>query len=131
MTVEYRVAAPVSNEDLNSLFRDSWPGPHQPRDFAPVLAQSPGYVCAYQDDRLVGFANVAWDGGCHAFLLDTTVRPDVRRRGIGRELVRRAERLAREAGCEWLHVDFEPELEEFYRACGFKITRAGLIRLED
>ena len=37
---------------------------------------------------------------------------------------------AREAGCEWLHVDFEDHLADFYfRACGFRPTRAGLIRL--
>jgi hypothetical protein len=34
------------------------------------------------------------------------------------------------AGCEWLHVDFEPELRRFYLdACGFRPTDAGLIRL--
>jgi hypothetical protein len=32
---------------------------------------------------------------------------------------------------EWLHVDFEPHLDEFYHKCGFKETRAGLIRLND
>jgi hypothetical protein len=29
----------------------------------------------------------------------------------------------------WLHVDFEPHLEGFYRGCGFTPTPAGLIRL--
>ena len=73
---------------------------------------------------------VAWDGRQHAFLLEPTVHPDRRRRGIGRELVRRAEAAAREAGCEWLHVDYEPALAPFYEACGFKPTPAGLIRLD-
>lgn len=37
---------------------------------------------------------------------------------------------ARVAGCEWLHVDFEPRLRRFYLdACGFRPTEAGLIRL--
>jgi len=40
-----------------------------------------------------------------------------------------AVRVARERGAEWLHVDFEPHLEGFYRACGFRPTEAGLIRL--
>jgi hypothetical protein len=37
---------------------------------------------------------------------------------------------ARTAGCEWLHVDFEPHLTEFYMdRCGFRPTSAGLLRL--
>jgi hypothetical protein len=37
---------------------------------------------------------------------------------------------AREAGCEWLHVDFEDHLRQFYfGACGFRPTDAGLIAL--
>jgi GNAT superfamily N-acetyltransferase len=78
---------------------------------------------------LIGFVNVAWDGGAHAFLLDTTVHPDFRRRGIATELVRRVAEAARARGAEWLHVDFEPHLETFYRGCGFAPTAAGLLRL--
>jgi lincosamide nucleotidyltransferase len=32
-------------------------------------------------------------------------------------------------GVEWLHVDYEPHLADFYRACGFRPTKAGLIHL--
>jgi hypothetical protein len=40
---------------------------------------------------------------------------------------RRAARQAKAAGCEWLHVDFEPHLDTFYfDACGFRPTDAGL-----
>jgi ribosomal protein S18 acetylase RimI-like enzyme len=73
--------------------------------------------------------NVAWDGGSHAFLLDTSVLPDFRRQGVATILVRRATELARERGADWLHVDCEPHLEAFYRGCGFRETAAGLIRL--
>ncbi|MGO8147885.1 GNAT family N-acetyltransferase, partial [Rhizobium leguminosarum] len=44
-------------------------------------------------------------------------------------LVREAMRFAQERGAEWLHVDFEPHLTCFYRACGFRPTKAGLIKL--
>ena len=67
----------------------------------------------------------------HAFLLDTTVHPAWQRRGIGRELVRQATQAARERGMEWLHVDYEPHLDAFYRGCGFTPTLAGLIRLDE
>lgn len=73
--------------------------------------------------------NLAWDGGVHAFLLDTTVHPRLRRRGVGTRLVREAVEAARGAGVEWIHVDYEPQLRGFYAACGFAPTEAGLLRL--
>jgi GNAT superfamily N-acetyltransferase len=90
-----------------------------------------GWVAARDDELLVGFVNVAWDGGDHAFLLDTKTRGSHQRRGIGTELVRRAARESARAGCTWLHVDFEPHLAPFYDGCGFRPTDAGLIRLDD
>jgi len=96
-----------------------------------IRPHSLGWVVARDgDSAMIGFVNVAWDGGDHAFLLDTTVRPDHRRGGIGTELVRIAARHAADAGCEWLEVDFEEHLAAFYLgACGFEPTRAGLIHL--
>jgi GNAT superfamily N-acetyltransferase len=72
---------------------------------------------------------VAWDGGVHAFLLDPTVHPDFRRQGIGLDLVHAAAGVVADSGIEWLHVDYEPPLEPFYRAAGFRPTPAGLLRL--
>ena len=96
-----------------------------------VQPRSLGWVTARaRDGLLVGFVNVAWDGGDHAFLLDPKTRGLFQRRGIGTRLVRRAAEQARTAGCEWLHVDFEIHLRAFYyEACGFTPTNAGLIDL--
>ena len=87
-------------------------------------------MCANVDEVLVGFVNVVWDGGVHAFILDTIVAPQAQRHGVGTEMVSIAVREARRAGCEWLHVDFEDQLRHFYfDKCGFKRTNAGLIKL--
>ena len=88
------------------------------------------WIGAFDAGQLVGFIQVCWDGGAHAFLLDTAVDPDRRHQGIGVSLVEAAAEGARAAGCEWLHVDFEPHLERFYvDRCGFRATQAGLIQL--
>jgi GNAT superfamily N-acetyltransferase len=95
-----------------------------------IRHHSLGWVSAQIGDTLVGFVNVAWDGGDHAFLLDTKTRRDHQRRGIATNIVALAVEHARAAGCEWLHVDFRPELRGFYiDACGFQPTEAGLIQL--
>lgn len=123
------VSPSVTNEALNDLFGAAWPQ-HEWTDFDPILQRSLAYVCAYQDEWLVGFVNVAWDGGQHAFLLDTTVHTGWQRRGIGRRLVLEAIEVAQAKGIAWLHVDYEPHLESFYQTCGFQPTLAGLIQLQ-
>jgi GNAT superfamily N-acetyltransferase len=97
---------------------------------AQVNRFSLGWVCARAGGELVGFVNVAWDGGVHAFVLDTLVAATARRHGAGTALVAAAVEGARDAGCEWLHVDFDDHLRPFYfDACGFAPTNAGLIAL--
>ncbi len=131
MHIVYRLNCEITNEELGSLFADAWPEKGPRRDYTAVLSRSLGYVCAYLQNALVGFVNVAWDGGDHAFLLDPVVRSDLQRQGIGSELVHLAGDLARSKGAEWLHVDYEPHLEGFYRKCGFTRTDAGLIHLTE
>lgn len=123
------------NRELNALhaecfehavFDDDW--------WAQVNRFSLGWVTMRVSGQvageLTGFVNVAWDGGVHAFLLDTMVRSAHRRLGHASELVRVAVDNAKASHCEWLHVDFDAHLRDFYfRACGFKPTDAGLVQL--
>ena len=128
--IEYRVDPNLCNADLERLFSATWTD-YLPSDFSSVLAHSLAYLGAFTaDDELIGFVNLAWDGGVHAFLLDPTVDPAWQRRGIGKELVMRAIEQARLRGCTWLHVDYEARLEPFYAQCGFQPTQAGLVHLK-
>lgn len=112
---------------MNRLWRSAW-NADDDRDFSSILARSLAHVGAFEKGRLVGFVNVAWDGGIHAFLVDTCVEPTVRRRGVATKLIKTAID-ARARGAEWLHVDFEPYLARLYLSCGFEPTYAGLVRL--
>jgi len=126
--VRLSVSPPLADEALNALFIAAWPAA-EPAAFGPILAHSLCWVAAHVDEQLVGFANVAWDGGVHAFLLDPTVHPDYQRRGIGVAMVREATREAQRRGLHWMSVDYEPQLGPFYRRCGFRPSSAGVIRL--
>jgi ribosomal protein S18 acetylase RimI-like enzyme len=96
-----------------------------------VEKHSLGWVVARDGSALVGLVNVLWDGVVHAWIQDAIVAASARRRGIGTELVARATEAGRAAGCEWLHVDFDDHLRDFYfSACGFRPTTAGLIELQ-
>ena len=131
MTILYEWRGDFENAVVNGLHAQAFRHPVVDVDWLTrVRRHSVGWVCARRSGELVGFVNVAWDGGVHAFLLDTMVGVGVRHAGIGAGLVAEAARGARAAGCTWLHVDFEEELTGFYfDACGFRPTSAGLIAL--
>jgi len=95
-----------------------------------VERHSLGWVTARNATDLVGFVNVVWDGSAHAWIQDLMVRNDSRRQGIGVRLAHETRLRSRSAGCEWLHVDFDDHLRDFYYdACGFERSNAGLINL--
>ena len=129
--VDYSWRGSFTNAELNDLHAEGFG--HRLLDVdwqGQVSRHSLGWVVAREDGQLVGFVNVAWDGGVHAFLLDALVTARVGRQGVGTKLVAVASDGARAAGCEWLHVDFEDHLRPFYfGSCGFSPTNSGLRRL--
>jgi ribosomal protein S18 acetylase RimI-like enzyme len=129
--ISYQWRGAVHNPEMNALHAEGFGHRQLDHDWeAQIAGHSLGWVCAREDGNLVGFVNVAWDGRGHAFILDTMVATAARRRGIGARMVAIAAERARAAKCEWLHADFGDHLRPFYfGGCGFRPTRAGLIRL--
>src|ERR1700727_1176346 len=99
MSVELQVRFPIQDAELSALHHRAF-SPDQPETDAALRPWA---------GRLVGFLHVVWDGGTHAFILDTMVDPGFQRLGIGRDLVRTVTDEAFRAGCDWVHVDYEPE----------------------
>jgi ribosomal protein S18 acetylase RimI-like enzyme len=130
--ISYQWRGPVRNPEMNALHAEGFGHRKLDYDWAGQIAEhSLGWVCARDGGELVGFVNVAWDGGVHAFVLDTMVATAARRHGIGTRMVAIAAEHARAAKCEWLHVDFEEHLQPFYlRSCGFRAAHAGLIAFQ-
>ncbi len=131
MAVQLRLRGPVDDAELSALHARAFGVDAVDVPWSVRLERhSLLWVTAEDDGRVVGFANVIGDGGAHAVLLDVVVDPARQGSGIGTRLVEEAAKAARDAGCEWLHVDFENDLAEFYLgACGFRTTAAGLRRL--
>ena len=133
MAARFEWRGEFSNEALNRLHAEAFEHQVLEHDWLQqVRAHSLGWVCACEgESELVGFVNVPWDGGVHAFLMDTAVAEKVRRQGIGTTMVAVATDRVRDAGCEWLHVDFDgADLSRFYlQSCRFTPTTAGLVRL--
>ncbi|MEX0673576.1 MAG: GNAT family N-acetyltransferase [Gaiellaceae bacterium] len=125
-----RWRGPLTDDEMVDLVA-SYGGTPVPGWWDRIRPHSLGWVTArLGDGTVVGFVNVVGDGGDHAFLIDTKTRGDDQRRGIGTRVVEFAALHAKAAGCEWLHVDFNDQLRDFYfEACGFEPTNAGLIHL--
>ena len=102
--IRYAVREPIDFASLQGLFRDSWENGEK-QDYDRVLERSFTWLTAHDGDDLVGFVNVAWDGGVHLFLLDTTVAPSHRRRGVT-QLSRRWARSTRSS--TWCDADAAP-----------------------
>lgn len=128
--VVLRWRGPLTDDELFDLVA-SHGGTPVPGWWDRIRPHSLGWVTArLGDGTVVGFVNVAGDGGDHAFLIDTKTRGAYQRRGVGTRVVGFAAQHAKAAGCEWLHVDFDDHLAAFYvGACGFEPTQAGLIDL--
>ena len=131
---EFRWRGDVANTELNRLHAEAF----ETRVYddsewdwvSQLTGHSLGWVVARDGGSLVGFVNVVWDGLVHAWLQDTMVATSARHRGVGSALVETAVAEARTAGCEWLHVDFDEHIREFYvDACGFTPTGAALKQL--
>lgn len=126
--ITYLVSPEVTNDEMNELFFSAWNNQKE-TNFKRILDHSLLYICAFSNKKLIGFINVAWDGGIHGFILDISVHSQYQRQGIGTNLVLKAVEEARKKELVWLHVDYENHLEGFYTRCGFFHTKAGLIKL--
>jgi len=129
----YEWRGKFTNAEIEALHAEAFDHQPQGSDWQTRLDKhSLGWVCVRRSGQLVGFVNVAWDGSTHAFILDTMVAGPLRRHGVGTRLVAVAVRETKAAGCEWFHVDFDDDLPRFYLdSCGFRSTKAGLMRLTD
>ncbi|AEQ52745.1 GNAT family N-acetyltransferase [Pelagibacterium halotolerans] len=127
--VDVRIDPFPSQRELSDLWRATWEIDGV-SDFQSILTRSLTHVGAYLGDRIIGFANMAWDGGIHGFLVDVCVHPEFRDHGIGQSMVEAALKVARKRGLQKVHVDFEPHLRDFYLSCGFKPTDAGVLTID-
>ncbi|MBR8743055.1 GNAT family N-acetyltransferase [Nocardiopsis sp. MG754419] len=129
--MEIRTRFPVDDEELSRLHAEAFDRRYALTPWAERLARhSRSWAGVFAAGHLVGFVHAVWDGGEHAFLLDAVVTPALQGRGFGRRVVAALIEDLRERDITWVHVDFEPHLEAFYRqACGFGPTHAGLLRL--
>jgi len=94
------------------------------RDIARKLAVNPEYfLVAEQDSVVVGTCMAGYEGH-RGWINYLAVEPGLQRGGLGRTLMREAERLLREAGCPKINLQVRTSNAAaigFYRELGFSV----------
>ncbi len=89
--------------------------------FRALIADWDGQTAAY---ALYFFTYSTWAGRPSLFVEDLFVRPDFRRRGIGKALLRRMAAIANEHNCygmRWEVLNWNTPAIDFYRSLGAKL----------
>lgn len=77
-------------------------------------------VCAYDEEKLVGFGRLISDGFYQTFLTDMIVHPDYQGQGIGSNLLQLLIDYCQEHGLTWVQLFCAKGKQEFYQKAGFE-----------
>ena len=104
---QYRIIDPLI------AYNEAQAGPRNSKEFAFSVHSETGEFVG----GLLGFTN--WN---HFFVAAVFVDQQCRRQGVGRELLKRAEALALDQGCDAIYLDtFDFQAPGFYEKLGFKV----------
>ncbi len=109
----------------SDLASDHFDNGRSPEALQRSFEASPVVAIAWLDGRVVGTARALTDGVCNAYVVDVWTRSDLRRRGIGRELMRTL--TARLNG---QHVGlFTSDAAAFYQSLQFEADAGGFSKV--
>ena len=124
MTVEYRSGeSALSPQSFIELARRIWPRDYDTGLTAAALAKTTN-IGAWSGDRLVGSIRILSDGCFFSTIPEVMVDPEFQRRGLGRELMRRA--LEAAPGGR-LFFGALPGNEPFFERTGFQRGPVGFV----
>lgn len=96
------------------------------RDLADPRLHNAFHLCAFDGERLVGYAAVVGNGVTDAYIQDVMVHPAYQHQGIGTQLMERALARLEAEGVYMVSVIYGDEiLRPFYEKFGFTTMRCG------
>ena len=126
MTVEFEVVEAAPFEEIVELYKsaDWWQdAPEEIESRAIISAMIRGsfrfMIARLPEGRIVGMARVISDGYSDAYIQDVVVLPAYRKRGIGRELIRRLTEFCVARKIAWIGLVAEPGTQKFYEELGY------------
>lgn len=123
--IRYEFDAPVSPAALADL-RQSVGWNRMARDLADPRLHNTFHLCAFDGERLAGYAAVVGNGVTDAYIQDVMVHPDDQRLGIGTQLMERILARLDAEGVYMVSVIYgEENLRPFYERFGFTTMLSG------
>jgi aralkylamine N-acetyltransferase len=122
-TVDYEIITTAPIEEIVDLYKTAgwWQESDGARAVIPLMIR--GSFCFMVarsiDGRIVGMARVISDGYSDAYIQDVVVLNNYRRRGIGRELVRRLTQFCISRKIAWIGLIAEPGTQGLYEELDF------------
>jgi ribosomal protein S18 acetylase RimI-like enzyme len=117
--ITYSFNKPAQLNAIQALLKQTeWAHNRTQHTLQVMIENTPLYLGAWTDDRMIGFARILTDDVFRAFIEDVIVDVEYRKRGIGREMIRRI--LARLSHVQEITLHCSEENMPFYEALGFK-----------
>ena len=123
--IRYEFDAPVSPAALADL-RASVGWNRMERDMADPRLTCYLHLCAFDDDRLIGYAEAVSNGVTDAYIQDVMVHPDYQGQGIGTQLMLRMLAHLEQQGVYMVSVIYgDAALQRYYEGFGFTTMLCG------
>lgn len=123
--VEYKVVTSAPVEEIVELYSAAgwWhESPANRLRIEPMMRGSFCFMVALTPEgKIIAMGRVISDGASDAYIQDVVVLPPYRRRGIGRELVRRLTRFCVEHNLDWIGLVAEPGSPALYESLGYGV----------
>ena len=126
MALRYEYSPKLTPQQVADLrISVGWDG--RVEKYKKKIGKSYLWVACFDNECLVGYADVVSDGVDDAYIRDVIVHPDYQHSSIGTKLLEMITKRLRSNGIKMVHVIFDPSLEAFYRQAHFTIMLSGVI----
>ena len=123
--IRYEFDAAVSPADIADL-RQAVGWNRMERDLSDPRLTTALHLCAFDENHLIGYAQVISNHVTDAYIQDVMVHPDYQRQGIGTELMERLLARLETYGIYMVSVIYgEETLRHFYERFGFYTMLSG------
>ena len=123
--IRYAFDAPVSPAALADL-RQAVGWNRMACDLADPRLRNAFHLCAWDGERLIGYAAVVSNGVTDAYIQDVMVHPDCQRQGVGTQLMERVLLRLKAEGVYMVSILYgEAALQPFYEKFGFFTMLCG------
>lgn len=127
--MRYEFDAPVSASALADL-RESVGWNRMERDLTDERLHNAFHLCAFDENRLIGYVCVVSNSVTGAYIQDLIVHPDYQKQGVGHQLMQRILDRLRAEGIYMVSVIYgNVELQAYYEAFGFTTMLCGQMEL--